>query len=92
MAKCYFAKHKLVWEVLDGCLKNKIEIPWSDIMALKANYPEDGPGSLEVVVTIIDLLYFILIGMLIRFGITIICGTKLVFLLFVVAGKKTPLF
>ncbi|XP_061354375.1 uncharacterized protein LOC133299003 [Gastrolobium bilobum] len=49
VAKCYFAKHKLVWEVLDGCLKNKIEIPWSDIMALKANYPEDGPGTLEVV-------------------------------------------
>ncbi|KAI4355859.1 hypothetical protein L6164_004590 [Bauhinia variegata] len=49
VAKCYFAKHKLVWEVLDGCLKNKIEIPWSDIMALKANCPEDGPGTLEVV-------------------------------------------
>ncbi|KAI4329419.1 hypothetical protein L6164_021685 [Bauhinia variegata] len=49
VAKCYFAKHKLVWEVLDGCLKNKIEIPWSDIMALKANYPEDGPGTLELV-------------------------------------------
>ncbi|XP_027344917.1 uncharacterized protein LOC113857298 isoform X2 [Abrus precatorius] len=49
VAKCYFAKHKLVWEVLDGCLKNKIEIPWSDIMALKANYPEDEPGTLEVV-------------------------------------------
>ncbi|XP_028769828.1 uncharacterized protein LOC114749577 [Neltuma alba] len=49
VAKCYFAKHKLVWEVLDGCLKNKIEIPWSDIMALKANYPDDGPGTLEVV-------------------------------------------
>lgn len=52
VAKCYFAKHKLVWEVLDGCLKNKIEIPWSDIMALKANYPEDAPGTLEVVVSI----------------------------------------
>ncbi|MED6218941.1 hypothetical protein PIB30_031168 [Stylosanthes scabra] len=49
VAKCYFAKHKLVWEVLDGCLKNKIEIPWSDIMALKANYPDDAPGTLEVV-------------------------------------------
>ncbi|KVH99041.1 hypothetical protein Ccrd_022725 [Cynara cardunculus var. scolymus] len=36
VAKCYFAKHKLVWEVLDGGLKNKIEIQWSDIMALKA--------------------------------------------------------
>ncbi|KAL1340303.1 uncharacterized protein [Arachis hypogaea] len=49
VAKCYFAKHKLVWEVLDGCLKNKIEIPWSDIMAIKANYPDDSPGTLEVV-------------------------------------------
>jgi len=57
VAKCYFAKHKLVWEVLDGCLKNKIEIPWSDIMALKANYPEDAPGTLEVIVSIF-LVYF----------------------------------
>ncbi|KAK7256938.1 hypothetical protein RIF29_30550 [Crotalaria pallida] len=52
VAKCYFPKHKLVWEVLDGCLKNKIEIPWSDIMALKANYPEDAPGTLEVVLKV----------------------------------------
>ncbi|XP_071917900.1 uncharacterized protein [Coffea arabica] len=49
VAKCYFAKHKLVREVLDGGLKNKIEIQWSDIMALKANYPDDGPGTLDVV-------------------------------------------
>ncbi|EPS63967.1 hypothetical protein M569_10814, partial [Genlisea aurea] len=49
VAKCYFAKHKLVWEVLDGGLKNKIEIQWSDIMALKADYPDDGPGTLDVV-------------------------------------------
>lgn len=51
MAKCYFAKHKLVWEVLDGGLKNKIEVQWSDIMGLKANYPDDGPGTLDVVVS-----------------------------------------
>lgn len=50
MAKCYFAKHKLVWEVLEGGLKSKIEIQWSDIMALKANCPDDGPGTLNVVV------------------------------------------
>ncbi|XP_073219868.1 uncharacterized protein [Cicer arietinum] len=50
VAKCYFAKHKLVWEVLEGELKSKIEIQWSDIMALKANCPEDGPSSLTVVV------------------------------------------
>jgi hypothetical protein len=49
VGKCYFAKHKLVWEVLDGGLKNKIEIQWSDIVALKANYPDDGPGTLDVV-------------------------------------------
>lgn len=49
VAKCYFAKHKLVWEVLEGGLKSKIEIQWSDIMALKANMPDDGPGTLNVV-------------------------------------------
>ncbi|KAH1061342.1 hypothetical protein AAZX31_02G192700 [Glycine max] len=49
VAKCYFAKHKLVWEVLEGELKNKMEIQWSDIMALKANCPDTGPSSLTVV-------------------------------------------
>ncbi|KAD2806135.1 hypothetical protein E3N88_39512 [Mikania micrantha] len=43
VAKCYFAKHKLVWEDLDGGLKKKIEIQWSDIISLKATYPDDGP-------------------------------------------------
>ncbi|XP_074588128.1 uncharacterized protein LOC141844039 [Curcuma longa] len=49
VAKCYFAKRKLVWEILDGGLKSKIEIQWSDITALKANSPEDGPGTLDLV-------------------------------------------
>ncbi|KAL0916723.1 hypothetical protein M5K25_014256 [Dendrobium thyrsiflorum] len=49
VAKCYYAKHKLVWEVLDGGLKNKIEIQWSDITALKATYPENGSETLDVV-------------------------------------------
>ncbi|XP_071689251.1 uncharacterized protein [Rutidosis leptorrhynchoides] len=49
VAKCYFAKHKLVWEVLDGGLKNKIEIQWSDIVGLKANCPDKGPGLLTIV-------------------------------------------
>lgn len=52
MAKCYFAKHKLVWEVLEGGLKSKIEIQWSDIMALKANCPDDGLSTLKVVVNL----------------------------------------
>ncbi|KAL0010917.1 hypothetical protein SO802_006025 [Lithocarpus litseifolius] len=51
VAKCYFVKHKLVWEVLDGSLKNKIEIQWSDIVAIKAIYPDDGPGTLDVVLS-----------------------------------------
>jgi hypothetical protein len=50
VAKCYFAKHKLVWEVLEGGLKSKIEIQWSDIAALKAICPENGQGTLDVVV------------------------------------------
>ncbi|KAL8123123.1 hypothetical protein AgCh_011207 [Apium graveolens] len=51
VAKCYFAKHKLVWEVLDGGLKNKIEIQWSDILALKATYADDAPGTLDIVLS-----------------------------------------
>lgn len=39
-----------MWEVLDGGLKSKIEIQWSDIMALKARCPDDGPSTLDVVV------------------------------------------
>ncbi|KAJ4890708.1 Uncharacterized protein Rs2_30456 [Raphanus sativus] len=49
VAKCYFAKHKLVWEVLEQGLKSKIEIQWSDIMGLKASCPEDAPGTLTIV-------------------------------------------
>lgn len=55
MAKCYFAKHKLVWEVLDGGLKNKIEIQWSDILALKATYADEEPGTLELAVIFISV-------------------------------------
>ncbi|WOK99978.1 hypothetical protein Cni_G08690 [Canna indica] len=51
VAKCYFAKRKLVWEILEGGLKSKIEIQWSDIAALKATCPEDGPGTLDIVLS-----------------------------------------
>lgn len=50
VAKCYFAKHKLVWEVLENGLKSKIEIQWSDIMGIKATCPDNGSGTLNVVV------------------------------------------
>ncbi|RLM80958.1 uncharacterized protein C2845_PM12G29480 [Panicum miliaceum] len=49
VAKCYFAKHKLVWEVLHDGLKSKIEIQWSDITALKATCPENEQGTLDLV-------------------------------------------
>lgn len=57
MAKCYYAKHKLVWEILEGGLKSKIEIQWSDIMGLKANCPDDGPAILNVVVLTPIIIY-----------------------------------
>ncbi|KAG6538381.1 hypothetical protein ZIOFF_003498 [Zingiber officinale] len=49
VAKCYFAKHKLVWEVLEGSLKSKIEIQWTDITFLKMACTEDGIESLDIV-------------------------------------------
>ncbi|XP_060169197.1 uncharacterized protein LOC132600097 [Lycium barbarum] len=49
IAKCYYAKQKLVWEILDGPLKSKIEIQWSDIVAIRATIqPGDQPGILEL--------------------------------------------
>ncbi|KAG6521444.1 hypothetical protein ZIOFF_018563 [Zingiber officinale] len=36
VAKCYFTKRKLVWEVLEGGLKSKTEFHLSDITAIKA--------------------------------------------------------
>lgn len=60
MAKIYFAKRKLVWEVLDsGGLKNKMEIRWSDISAIKATYPEDGLGTLDVAVIFYKRQYLV---------------------------------
>ncbi|XP_066322806.1 uncharacterized protein [Miscanthus floridulus] len=50
VAKCYFAKHKLVWEVLHDGLKSKIEIQWSDIIALKATcLDNEQEGILDLV-------------------------------------------
>lgn len=50
VAKCYFSKHKLVWEVLDNGLKKKLEISWADIFAINANYEAGGLGTLTIVV------------------------------------------
>ncbi|KAH9287843.1 hypothetical protein KI387_031960 [Taxus chinensis] len=48
VAKCYFSKRKLVWEVLEGGLKSKIEIQWPDINGLNATIPKNEVASLEI--------------------------------------------
>ncbi|OVA16801.1 hypothetical protein BVC80_1543g259 [Macleaya cordata] len=57
VAKCYYAKRKLVWEVLDKGLKSKIEIQWSDISAIRAVFPENGPGILEIELSTAPLFF-----------------------------------
>lgn len=59
VAKCYFAKHKIVWEILEGGLKSKIEIQWSDIMGLRADCPDDDPGTLTIVVMLVVLSFML---------------------------------
>ncbi|XP_042404739.1 uncharacterized protein LOC121994927 [Zingiber officinale] len=49
VAKCCLAKHKLVWEVLKGGLKSKIEFYRSDITTIKAVFFEGGHGTLDTV-------------------------------------------
>uniref|UniRef100_A0A803KNR4 TRF2/HOY1 PH-like domain-containing protein n=1 Tax=Chenopodium quinoa TaxID=63459 RepID=A0A803KNR4_CHEQI len=49
IAKCYFKKRQLVWEVLNGNLKSKIEFQWSNIAAINATFDADGgPAVLDV--------------------------------------------
>ncbi|RQO89888.1 hypothetical protein POPTR_005G014600v4 [Populus trichocarpa] len=48
MAKCYFIKKKLVWEFLQGRLKYKIEIQWSDISGINAVMEKNQPGILQI--------------------------------------------
>ncbi|XP_010026905.2 uncharacterized protein LOC104417300 isoform X1 [Eucalyptus grandis] len=48
VVKFYFATRKLVWEVLENGLKNKMEIQWSDISAIRASIEENKPGILEI--------------------------------------------
>ena len=48
VAKCYYGKRKLVWEILDNGLKNKIEIQWQDILAMRAILEEKRPGILQI--------------------------------------------
>lgn len=47
-AKIYFAKKKLVWEFIDGRLKSKMEISFSDITALRDVILPNQPATLEL--------------------------------------------
>lgn len=51
VGKFYYAKRKLVWEILDNRLKSKIEIQWSDIASLQATFQEKQPDVLEIEVS-----------------------------------------
>ncbi|KAJ4956498.1 hypothetical protein NE237_013281 [Protea cynaroides] len=48
VSKCYYAKRKLVWEVLESGLKSKIEIQWSDISAIRAIFRKNEADILEI--------------------------------------------
>lgn len=51
VAKFYYAKRKIVWEILDNRLKSKIEITWSEIASLKARFQENQSDLLEIEVS-----------------------------------------
>ncbi|KAJ6844363.1 uncharacterized protein M6B38_292215 [Iris pallida] len=50
IAKCYFAKKKLVWEVLmeEQQQKKKFEFMWDNITAIRATFHEEEPNTLQV--------------------------------------------
>ncbi|KAL2468659.1 uncharacterized protein Fot_50235 [Forsythia ovata] len=58
VAKIYYAKRKLVWEILERPLKNKIEIKWSDINAIRAIMCDNEVGTLEIELSQPPLFYF----------------------------------
>ncbi|XP_021742884.1 uncharacterized protein LOC110708963 [Chenopodium quinoa] len=57
IAKCYFKKRQLVWEVLNGNLKSKIEFQWSNIAAINATFDVDGGQAVLDVMVSFQLIY-----------------------------------
>jgi hypothetical protein len=55
VTKCYYPKHKLVWEVLHAGPKSKIEIQW---LALKETCLEDKDGTLDIMVSSLKFVTF----------------------------------
>lgn len=60
VAKCYYAKKKIVWEILQGALKRKIEIHWADIIGINAVIKDNECGILLIEVNLTIFLKFIL--------------------------------
>lgn len=48
VAKFYYAKRKLVWEVLEAGLKSKIEVLWDSVTSLKCHIARGSESYLEV--------------------------------------------
>lgn len=63
VAKCYFGKRQLVWEILENRLKKKIQIPWGHISAMRATIEEKQPEVLEVEVYNIFIYKYIFLQM-----------------------------
>ncbi|KAF8018327.1 hypothetical protein BT93_H3272 [Corymbia citriodora subsp. variegata] len=48
VVKFFFETRQIVWEVLVNGVKNRMEIEWSDISAIRATIEENKPGILEI--------------------------------------------
>ena len=57
VAKFYYAKRKLVWEVLEAGLKSKIEVLWDSVTSLKCHIARGAESYLEVEVNAPPAMY-----------------------------------
>ena len=48
VTKCYYAKKRLIWELLENGLKKKMEIHWDQISAMRVITTESGHMILEI--------------------------------------------
>lgn len=55
MAKCYFGKRRLVWEIFENCSKKRIQIPWENIQSMRATIDKNQCGVLKIEVNFLSL-------------------------------------
>lgn len=55
MAKCYFGKRRLVWEIFENCSKKRIQIPWENIQSMRATTDKNQCGVLKIEVNFLSL-------------------------------------